>query len=471
MAEPNSTEMSAARDGWVRVQVMKDSMEAYLFIEPPWGGGNWPTKEDALKALNSEKIVFGLLEAEIDQAIVLKETRPVLVARGKEPVPGVDAVFKFYFKTGLESAERKYRENNQGRIDFRDIQTVESVTAGTVIAEKIRATEGEPGINVCGQPVSPAPGKDSQIKLGRNVAWDRDNLKIIAGIAGEPTLTGMMINVYPVHEVAGDVNFKTGNLLFVGNIVITGNVDGGFRVEAEGDVTIYGVIEAAEVRAGGNLTIYGGVSGMDKSVISCAGNLSAKYIEHAAVNCAGDIFVKEGIMYCRVNAAQKVTVEGGKGLIVGGVVRAGEEISAKIIGSRFGTATELEVGVKPEVKTEFQELEVMIREHKLNLEKTEKALESLDKLSNLSQERRSLFQSLANTSYALKNEITQAETRKKALFEEMTVLTREKARIRVWDTIFPGVRVSIGKAATVIRDELRDVVLYNNKGDIQYQSG
>ena len=55
------------------------------------------------------------------------------------------------------------------------------------------------------------------------------------------------LNVFPVYEVNGDVDYNIGNIDFVGTVVIRGNILTGFRVKASGDIRVTGGIEGAEV--------------------------------------------------------------------------------------------------------------------------------------------------------------------------------------------------------------------------------
>lgn len=469
MAEQNPaiTNNLANRDGWCRVQVSNDAMEAYLVIEPPIGEGNWPTKEDALKAISSEKVVYGIIDEAIDEAINKRQMKPVLIAKGKAPVNGTDAEINYLFETGV--FRKAFIEDEFGRVDYRQVQNLQNVTVGQKIVEKIPATPGEPGMNVRGEEVKAIPGKDKQIKLGKNVAWTEDNLAIISTINGEPSLANNKVSVHEVYELKGDVNFQSGNINFLGSVIIRGNVESGFKVEAEGDITIYGNVDSAEIKAGGNIFVKGGISGMDKGKVICGGDFSAKYIEHATVDCEGTITVREAIMHCQINADQKVVCEGGKGLIVGGLIRSGEEISAKTIGSRLGTVTELEVGVKPKLKLELQELEEQLKTNKESLDKAEKAIGLLSKIPNLPDDRKEMLQNLIKTSYVLKAQINEAEAKRQQLMEEILVKSKEKGRIRVKEVIYPGIRVTMGKTTIMIQDEIKYAVLVYNEGEIQIQ--
>lgn len=454
------------RDGWFRVHISGNFMEASLELEPPLGEGKWPTKSDAFAALHAEGIIYGVMEEVIDEILQYGLTEPRVVAKGKPAEPGVDAQINILFETGTVW---KFAEDveDSAKVDYRNIQTIQTVRTGEVLAEKIPATKGEPGFDIYGRTINPQPGKDKFIKLGKNVAWTEDNLKIVSKIDGEPNYVMNQINVFPVHEVHGDVNFKSGNITFPGSLIIRGNVDSGFRVEADGDITINGSVEAADIRAGGNITIRGGITGREKCYISCGGDFAAKYVEYAKIDCDGTVTVKEAIMHCEVNANSKVLVEMGKGLIVGGVVRAGEEISVKTVGSKFGTATELEAGVRPKLKIEFQQLEAQLAANKENLDKAEKAIAILEKMPHLPPERYEMYQNLRITVDSLRNEIAVAEARRKEIMEEILVLSKGRGKIKIKDTLFPGIKATIAGAISIVRDEYKRVCLVYSEGEIK----
>ena len=465
MADTTSNIHTPDKDGRCKVMVSSNGMEATMVIEPPTGEGNWPGKEHALRALQTENVTYGIMDNVVDDVIKFKLTKPTPVAKGKPPAPGRDAEIKVLFESGV--FRKASIEDEFGRVDYRQLQTVQNVVTGQVIAEKTPATAGEPGFDVRGREIPAVPGKDKTLKVGKNAAWSEDGLTLVATTGGEPVMINGRVSVHQVYELKGSVNFETGNINFSGNVVIHGNVESGFKVESEGDVTIYGNVDSADVRAGGNLFIQGGISGMDKSEIFCAGDFSAKYIEHATVVCEGSVTAKESVMYCQINADSKVIVEGGKGLLVGGIIRSGEEISAKTIGSRLGTVTELEVGVRPKTKLELQEVETQIKTNTESLDKAEKAIVILSKIPNLPDDRKEMLQNLIKTTYALKSQIAEAEIHHQELLDEVQNRSKEKGRIRIKDTIYPGVRVTMGKTTIMIQDEIKYATLVYNEGEIQ----
>ncbi|HBE78868.1 MAG TPA: hypothetical protein DDW65_13985 [Firmicutes bacterium] len=412
-------------------------------MEKPLGDGKWPTMEDAVAALKMQDIRYGLIQEALVNCLDRRKTVEVLIAKGKPSVPGKDTQLKSLYE--LSDLKKIYLdslvENENGRVDYHNVKSFEVAMDGQVVGEKILPTDGEDGINVLGKIVKAEPGKERPIKLGKNTRWDQEEIRILATTNGKPTMVNNAISVLPVHEVRGDIDFKTGNINFPGNLIIHGNVTNGFIVNAEGEIVIMGDVDASDITAGGKLSIRGTVQGMDKSVLTCGGDLTVKTINRATVNAKGNINVKEAIMYSQITAGKKILVEGGKGWIVGGKICAGESIAARIIGSKLGAATELEVGVTIKPSNE-PETEMEILQSEVPADQPQEQEETVG------------YTYLLNLEAAPKNAVL------------------DKSRIiKVKETLYPGVKASINTASCLIRDETSFVILYYGaEGKIVSQS-
>lgn len=183
---------------------------------------------------------------------------PVLIAKGKEPVPGKNASLEIFFSEQIESS---FEEIN-GLIDYRNHSKIPSVRMNDLIARKSPLVEGEAGFDVFGNPL-PAPQPKDLVLLGRQF------VKIVGNEAyalkdGRPRITGdrvKMISITTSHVVAGDVDMKTGNVVFSGDIHIYGNVNDGMIVEALGDVYVGGNVYRATISATGSIYIKGNTLG------------------------------------------------------------------------------------------------------------------------------------------------------------------------------------------------------------------
>ncbi|NLC53984.1 MAG: DUF342 domain-containing protein [Firmicutes bacterium] len=449
----------------IKVDITSDKMHAYLQLDMPPEGMAWPNYNEVIEKLRAEGVVFGLKEEVIHRVLEEKSGKLTLVAEGIPPIRGEDASLEYFFET--DRVRLFPKELEDGRVDHRELSLVQSVQKGQVLVEKTPATLGVAGKNVLGQEVPATPGKDVNVVVGKNVAWDGN--RVVATSDGEPTKIGNKISVQVVHEIRGNVGYKTGNIDFIGSVHIRGDVENGFIVKAGGDVVITGNVEGGLIQAEGNITINGGIIGQDKSVIKCNGDLYARYIDHARVDAEGVIKVRDAIMHSVVNSGQKVILGTKKGMIMGGVVRAADLIDVQFLGSKMGTQTEVEVGINPGFRWELNEIEKRLPELEKELDMVEKALTLLSRQQELPPKREEQKTKLIRTSFVLKGEKRKLESRREEILALINERQLERGSIRVRQTIYPGVRVIIGKAVRVFKDDFNYAVLTYNEGEVSIQ--
>ena len=145
-------------------------------------------------------------------------------------------------------------------------------------------------------------------------------------------------------------------------------------------------------------------------------------------------------------------------MVMGGVVRARDEIHVQVLGSRMGTATEVEVGTSPTTRKELIVLEKKITAMEKEFDKVEKALVILNKQGyDLTPEREELKARLTRTSFYLKAELKKHTTRRDELMRRFRSQGGE-ARIKVRQRL-SGVKVIIGNAVRIFKDEVHFAVL------------
>lgn len=456
-------------DGTCRVDVSRNKMEAYLFITPP-RGGKPVTREDVNKALEQAGVKAGIDEEAIELALSMERmTEPLVVARGKAAEDGQPARIDYKFNPG--GMPGKPKELIDGRVDFYNLDLIQNVEAGQVLAEKIPATPGVPGFTVTGEELPPRQGKDVVLAAGKNVELINDGLVAVSTINGHVVLQGNKITVSNILEVKGDVDFSTGNIDFKGSVIVKGSVNDGFTVKAEADIEIQGSVSGGFVHCGGNLKIKSGIVGRSKGMVVCRGSVYTQFIENASVTAEQDVVVGEAIMHSHVSAGKTVTV-GGKGVIVGGVIRAGEEIQAKIVGSNLATLTELEAGVNPCLRLEYAKAKTELVAKENELEKATKALTLLKQmqqsLGELPSDKKAIVVKVAQTQAQL---VKDMEVLKNDLENmEYQIAQSERGKILVEGVIHSGVRVTIGMASLHVHDDIHFACLTKDGSEIKISS-
>lgn len=448
----------------IQVQISRDRMEATLQVILP-KGCRPVSIEEVMDRIKSTGIIYGIDHSAVETAIE-KPGSTVVCAQGLRQVDGVNASIKYH--VDLENKGRPVALED-GRVDYKNLNMFTIVHADELLAEKIPATPGTAGMDILGNEVVPKPGRDIVLPKGKNVYVDEGLKYLYASLAGQLVMINNKLNVIPLIEIKGDVDLSTGNIDFVGSVVVRGSVQTGFTVKAEGDVEIAGSVSGGIVE-GKNVTVRMGIQGMNRGHIKATENVVAKYIENATVYAGKDVIVSDVVLHSKINAAKKVIVEGRRGLIVGGRISAGEEIRAKSIGTNSATNTEIEVGVNPRLREEYQELRKEVKKVEQNLDQTRKALTVLKAMnpSTMPPEKHEMLLKLTKAQFHL---IGQIETMRNRLAEiEIALEEMRYGHVKVADTAFPGVKLVIGTLVKPLRDPVKFAKFYAEDGEIKTSS-
>jgi uncharacterized protein (DUF342 family) len=455
-------------DSFLRVQTSADKMSAFLTFSRITDEFEC-TAEQLERFVRSKGIVQGLQTEMLNYissnplAYCKEQT---IIAKGRSAQPGKDGYINLIYE--LEQRDKRPSENEDGKIDFKDVNKLKNVTRGQLIAERIDPQPGPSGVTVNGEVIPSKLGKQVRFKVGKNVVLNPEQTAMYAAIDGLITMTDKeKINVFPIYEVNGDVDYRVGNIDFVGTVVIRGNVLNGFRIKAAGDIRVIGGVEGAELDSEGSIEITGGILGGNKGHVKAGRNVRSSFIQEANVIAGEDILVSQSIMHSSIRAGKSIVCSGAKGLIVGGIVQAGDLVRARTVGNTMSTATAIEVGVKPEFRYELQELRTRLKQSVESLDKTDKALTILDQLAaagQLSEEKMALRVKLSVTKRQTKVEVE--ETRMRILEIERSLEDTDRATIEVVHTIYGGTKVVIGRYTKFVKDAAQRVSFRYQDGDI-----
>ncbi len=118
----------------------------------------------------------------------------------------------------------------------------------------------------------------------------------------------------------------------------------------------------------------------------------------------------------------------------------------------------------------MNELEKRLPELERELDMAEKALTILNRQGyELSPEREEMKAKLTRTSFVLKAERRKLETRRDEIMEQLNERQIERGYIKIRQTIYPGVKVIIGKAVRIFKDEFNFAVLAYDEGEVSIQ--
>lgn len=460
----NLQDMDLIEDTVLELEISKDHMKAYISVAPP-KNGKMITLEEVLEELQNAGVVHGIDETKISEVLNKGPYySKVLVAAGTSPQTGENGRIIYHFDT---KKELKPRVSQNGTVDFHNLDLVTNVTKGQLLAQIIPPTKGISGKTILGKVIPARDGKEARVVLGKGVFASQDGLQIYSDINGQPNLLEGKLSVLSVFDIKGDVGPATGNIDFLGTVIVRGSVKSGFMIKAEGDIEVEGTVEDSVLEAQGNILLKRGMQGRGKGEIRAGKNVLARYIENTQVEAGQDIVISEAAMHSILLAGRKVEITGRKGLLVGGVCRAGEELVAKTIGSPMATYTEIEVGTRPDMKNRCLEINDRLQELEKNLLSINQALNVISRTfkNQIPSDKQMLLKKLTDTLEASQQEQRQLSKEKQQLDERMSTYCR--AKVSASNTLYPGVFIIIGNASMKIRDKMEFTTFYNYEGRIK----
>ena len=451
-----------AGDVIIGIEVTKDEMKAAVVVSPPSISGSEASAEMIKRALQAQ----GIIDPCVDEKRVNDFVdRPVYnvpfdVAFAIQPVNGHDAYISYNFETDPKKIKAKVSDS--GNINYKDWNQIQNVIAGQPLAQKILAERGKGGKTVFGRYLEATNGKDIQIQLGQNVSLDRDGVTIKADIDGEVMLINGKIFVEPVKYLDA-VNVKTGDVNFVGTVIIKGSVEEGYKVEAT-NIEINGIVDKSRLEATGNIIVRQGIFGKGEGYVKAGKSLWAKFINDTTVEVEENVIVYDSIVNSNITAMKNIVVKGKKAQIIGGHLLATQEICARKIGSPGGGAeTILEVGIDPRAKKRLEELQTMQAKSAKDFENIDLDIKNLEQQKKL---RKKLPHEKEEKLRLLKEKCDQITIDLEQMTKEIDSIQKHlkelKAvgKVKCEDTIYSDVKIYVRDACDEFKMECKKVTVF-----------
>ena len=356
------------------------------------------------------------------------------------------------------SSEEKENSEESDVVDLRSLQQRQIVKAGQLVASVIYQNKPILGRDVYGNPLEPASNASLNIEIGEGVE-EREPGKYYATFDGVPELgkNTLLLRKMMVHK--GDVNLRTGNIVFKGPVEITGSVDNGAQVHVTGDLRVRGSIRNAFVRCGGNLTVDNGIVTGEKGLVSVHGDVKSEFIENSKVQCGGSIYLSRALLNSNVIAGGGIELLNLKdGIIAGGIVSCRENLITGHLAFKNGNVTELNIGVDWKA-----ELSMRIRQFRLDKVKEAQTNDRKGLREIMS---RPKSEQKAEKNQKRKKYFQERLVKARALIEKMEVhLDNAKANLVfdqdvkafVYETMFANVKVQVGGNPVMVNHDMAGV--------------
>lgn len=451
------------------IDISKDELKATCTINPPSLGGADVSFEQIVTALKGQGVVAGISEEKITSLVDRPVYNiPAVVAEAVLPVDGRDAYIAYNFVT--DRSQLKAKEAANGQVNFKELNLIQNVVEGQLLAQKMLAERGKSGKTLFGKYLEAKNGKDINLPLGKNVTVDTDGRSILAACNGQVLLVNDKITVEPIMEVDG-VNIKTGNITFLGTVIVNGNVEDGYDIKASGNVEVNGAVGASHIESDGDIIVSQGIVGRDECKIECGGSLWAKFIQNSQVKVQQNVIVNDSIMNSDVAAQKRIILQGKRAQITGGHLFATEMVLAKNIGSAGGgTETVIEVGIDPEAKARLMDLLEM---QSTNLRELEELDLNIATLENLKKVRRRIPQEKEDSLKRFlirKNEIVKENDEFNDEIEKIQnhlKQIRNIGKVYAQGTVYSGVKIFVRDEKDEVRADVKGVTFYYEDGFVR----
>lgn len=359
-----------------------------------------------------------------------------------------------FFDPDFNHLRLKPRETESGRLDFQEMGYVQNVVEGQVLARWREVSPDESAdlnphflFDAKKMPAGPNTGPDPA---------DPDTLLAKANGYVFYNEADGLITVKRTLNVRGDVGPKTGNVIFVGDVVVHGAVHSGYRVHGR-NLHIRENVLGGETKAASTLLIEGGVSGGRRSRLEAGGDMQFTFCDNAKVFAGNNLKITKDATHSEIYGRRNILV-GGR--VIGGRLYCEGQVMIRGNLGRLGVETRLVLGYDPFLLRKGEKIEGEILEAE---ELRTYYLEQANKQRTV--EYRTAYQ---ENSEKIDRKISLLKRRKAKIMEAIAEKTAYKtSRLLVRGEVRTGVDIAIGPAYMELEEPLQDVILSFDNGRIR----
>lgn len=453
------------------LQLSKDKVFAYYLIFPT-KFKKIPSYKDIEEIIHKNKILAIVdknnIEEELDKIDKnAQKINKILVAKGKEVTNGYDE----YFIPMINLEKKAGKVLEDGRIDFKEVDSIVEIKKGQEILKRIPAVKSVDGLSIYGEKISASfERKQGFIKGDYLVESANDKNVFISDINGCLNIEGKKVSISPVAIIKGNVDYDSGNIDFSGSVHVMGSVLPGFSVKAKGNIVIEKNADDAYIEAEGDILVKNGIGGKGSMKVVSGGKIKSKYIINSSIEAVKEIEVEDSIINSKVFSNDKIMLTAKHGTIIGGEAIARHEIIINVAGVENENITKLTVGVSlfiereiVEIKKDYDYVKTELDEIMMKIKASfgESLFEDTKKFISILPPVKKKACLLLLAELTNKNKELKALNVRKAEAEAKLKLEREPVII-VTDTVFPGTIINIKKRRKNIVEKLINVKFFEH---------
>ena len=397
----------------------------------------------------------------VEENLKFNEGVCCVFVEGKKPVDGNVQKVILDYDMSIETGKK----SEDGSIDFKERSFIHNIDAGVQIAHFIPEKPAVDGLNIYDEVLEAHYDEDPCYKIGNNLKVEADGINIKSAIKGILVNNNNTISVSNVIEIE-KVDLSTGNIEVDGSVIIKENVTQGFSIKTEGDIKVNGNIEDAKINCGGNLIVSGGIIGGPDSDMHINGKVYASFIRNANLISNGDVIANQ-IVNSDISCNNRVIALEGKGVIIGGNIKALNGIWAKSIGAISESKTTVIVGRDAEAYALFKNIQTTVKANREEINKYKTLLGSeyfkdpKAFIQRIPENKRDTIKNILKKVTNLVKETAELEEKRKQMSEEFEKLSNSS--VSSMEGFFPGVTVYISNIRKYITKKISGTEYFYSK--------
>ncbi len=472
-------------DGGVSFQLKlsDDGLKLFLDATPK---GKKAVKGAELAILFSK----GIGQADFDKAVLddiakgLSDGKPCKerrIAKGQEAKNGANGKLLLLVKKfELKPKYREVEEEKQRRISFTNLHLFDNIKKGQVVARVYPPKNGEDGIDVFGKKIAALPGEPFKVALDKSLVLNSASEgnerfeTVVSELEGYLCEESGKLMIKEELVIPGDLDFRFGNINFIGSLKVQGDVSPGFTLSAPKGVTVQGAVRESRIASTqGDVVIKGFLFGGRNSLVVTGQNFYGAVIQEARIEAAGVISISKEATDCILRTEKGLLMP--EGTLVGGEIFSVMGVECKRIGNEATKRTVIRLCNSVEVSAQYEKLLLDIENH----EKAKKLLElhlgpyakNTSRIEFVSGPHRDKLRALAAKHKAVQDGRIALLARKKEMLESGRGV--EGSRVNILSEAFPGLVVKVSETAEFeLKDPLKgpkSIVFDVEKGSFEVQ--
>jgi len=476
--------IAEVRDASVEVVLSEHDMLASMVVTGAHKGV--PLKGPKIvQALAQSHVTKGINKLALKKVLVMShqlkpgETFSQPVAKGKNPIQGVDAKFIPLVKDPTKQVLAPKESAEDGKVDMLNLGETITVSENDPLMKRVPATKGTPGLTVQGKVIPPKPGNDAMLKEGKGTKISPDNPNLlIAEVSGMPIIKERGVDVEDALCLP-TIGVATGHVKFKGNVVVLGNIESDMMVRATGSLTVGGFIESADVQVQGDIEVSKGIIGHNVSedqskscIVKSGGSITANYAQFSELQAANDIHLSVHCLNNELRCGHDLVVSDvaeKQGTLSGGHAKVGGKVTCINLGVEGDTATYLHAFARfqmfkdrqaklKEQYTQAQEQTMDIIRRELEFKKTPKA--------ERTEEQEQALEADKQKANAHLEKVKQARDH----HEQELEVALEECKVEVKSKVYTHVTVQYGEEKVVTKRVHGPSVFSFNQFEIKFSS-